>query len=226
LTLAWGAGTNARPMGLQSLIRFILPREDQFFGFLERQADIAHQAAVALAEFRTEGVRAEDVRNRVQVLEHAGDVLLRELEEALGKTFVTPIDREDIQRLSNELDTVSDLANAAVRACVLLGVHRPTPAMAKLMEKLVECTDVLKTGLPFLARHEYGKLMEVGRSLRAKEKEGDVIYRESISALFHDVTLDFRALLREREVLDNLESAIDHCEHVGHSLVNLSVKHG
>ncbi len=213
-------------MGLQSLIRFLLPREDHFFLYLERQADIAHQAAVALGTFRDEGAKAEDVRKKVQELEHQGDVILRELEEALAKTFVTPIDREDIQWLSNELDTVSDLANAAVRACVLLGVERPTAAMGALMSKLIECTEILKNSLPILTRHEYAKLMEAGRALRAKEKEGDAIYRNALSALFHDARLDFRAVLREREVLDNLENAIDHCEHVGHSLVNLSVKHG
>ncbi|MGQ0504311.1 MAG: DUF47 domain-containing protein [Myxococcaceae bacterium] len=213
-------------MGLQSLVRFLLPKEDLFFRILEQQAEIAHEAALALAEFRSPEAKAEDVRTKVQQLEHAGDKLVHELEDALARTFVTPIDREDIQRLSNELDTVCDLANASVRACVLLGVEHPTPAMAHQMGKLVECTELLKNALPHLTKHEYTLLLEAGRKLRTKEKEGDTIYREALSALFRDARLDFRALLREREVLENLEDAIDHCERVGHSLVNLSVKHG
>ncbi len=213
-------------MGLQSLVRFLLPREDHFFRFLEQQADIAHQAALALAEFQTEGITADAVRKKVQEIEHAGDKQVHELEEALAKTFVTPIDREDIQALSNELDTVCDLSNSSARACVLLGVDRPTKPMVQLMATLVQCTELLKTGLPYLAKHDYAKLREHGRALRGKEKEGDNIYREALSALFRDARLDFRALLREREVLENLENAIDHCERVGHRLVNLSVKHG
>lgn len=213
-------------MGLQAWIRSLLPKEDKFFQYLEQQAAVAHDAAVALARFQEVGVKAEDVGVQVQDLEHAGDKLVHELEEALALTFVTPIDREDIQWISDELDTICDLANAGIRACVLLGVERPTPAMANLMNKLVECTTVVKQSLPFLTTGQYEKLRDAGRALRQKEKDGDVIYRNAVSALFKDSSLDFRALLREREVLNNLENAIDHCEHVGRSLVNLAVKHG
>ncbi len=63
-------------------------------------------------------------RVAVQKFEHEGDAIVHELEEALAKTFVTPIDREDLQRLSSELDTVLDLTNGAIRACTMLGVDR------------------------------------------------------------------------------------------------------
>ena len=213
-------------MGLQDLIRWFLPKEDHFFTYLEQQAVVSYDAALALSQFRVEGTAAETVRAKVQEIEHAGDKLVHELEEALAKTFVTPIDREDLQRLSTELDTVCDLTNAAARACAWFGVKRPTPAMVALMEKLVECTQVLKDCLPLLRSHQYQQVLEAGRLLRSKEKEGDTIYRGAISALFNDASIDARALLREREVLEDLENAIDHCERVAHTLVNLSVKNG
>lgn len=221
----WVRDTRAS-MSLQGLVRFFLPKEDVFFKLLEQQADVSQLAASALAEFRAEGTSAEDVRAKVQAHEHEGDRLVHELEEALAKTFVTPIDREDIQRLSNELDTVCDLANAAARASAWLGVDRPSEPMKSLMVKLLECTEILKTALPHLRKHDYAALLEAGRKLRTKEKEADVVYREALSALFKDMTLDARSLLRQREVLEDLENAVDHCERVGHTLVNLSVKHG
>src|SRR6187551_526322 len=127
-------------MGLQAIVRWFLPREDHFYGFLEAQAEVAHEAALAVALFKDESVSASDVRFAVQELEHKGDKIAHEVEESIARTFVTPIDREDLQKLSQELDTVLDLMNGAARACVMLGVDRPTEAMKQLVEILVKCT--------------------------------------------------------------------------------------
>jgi len=212
-------------MGLQSVIRWFIPREIHFYDYVEEQAVVAYQAAAALAEFRNEGATAESVRQRVQEVEHAGDKLVHAMEEALAKTFVTPIDREDLQRLSSELDTIADLVNAAARAIAWFGVERPTEPMNKLMDQLMACTVVLKDTMPALRKHEYQRLVECGRSLRSLEKAADTIYREEVSRLFRTES-DARVILREKEVLDDLENAVDHCETVGHLLVNLAVKHG
>jgi uncharacterized protein len=212
-------------MGLQAFVRWFLPKEDHFFDFVEQLAVVASEAAQVLLDFRTEGSTAELVRQKVQEVEHRGDKLVHEMEEALAETFVTPIDREDLQRLTTELDTIVDLINAASRACAWFGVEHPTPAMVRMMEHLVTATDVLRDALPALRRHEYNRITEAGRALRAKEKEADLIYREAVSRLFREQT-DARVILREKEVLDDLENAVDQCEKVGHLLVNLAVKHG
>jgi uncharacterized protein len=213
-------------MGLQDLVRWLLPKEEHFYDFLERQAAAAHEGATALAAFSVEGAAAASVAEAVQVVEHKGDAIVHELEEALAKTFVTPIDREDLQKLSSQLDDVLDLTNGAARGCVLFGVTRPTPAMITLTEKLVACTVILKDSLPHLRSHKYSLLIDASRVLRKLEKEGDAIYREAIRALFSDEKVAARVLLREKQVLDDLETAIDHCEYVSDTLANLAVKHG
>jgi uncharacterized protein Yka (UPF0111/DUF47 family) len=162
----------------------------------------------------------------VQEIEHKGDAIVHEVEDALARTFVTPIDREDLQKLSKELDDVLDLMNGAVRAAVLFGVEQPTEPMIALIDKLVECTQVLSDSVPNLRAHRYSDLIEASRKLRRLEKDGDTVFRNAISDLFHSPDVDFRKLLREREVLEDLESAIDHCEHVAQTLANLAVKHG
>jgi uncharacterized protein Yka (UPF0111/DUF47 family) len=214
------------PVTLQGLIRFLLPREDHFYDYLERQAAAAHLGARALARLKEPDATVQQVREAVQAHEHEGDKVVHEMEEALAKTFVTPIDREDLQRLSAQLDDVLDLANGTARACVLYGVARPTEPMVKLMDLLERCTALLETAMPRLRKHEYTELLEASRGMRDLEKEADGVFRGAISALFHDESIDARRVLREKEVLEDLENAIDQCELVAETLVNLSVKHG
>jgi uncharacterized protein Yka (UPF0111/DUF47 family) len=207
------------------MIRWLVPREDGFYAVLEAQAATAHDGAVALRAFR-DGSAAEVVRAAVQDLEHKGDKLARDMEEALARTFVTPIDREDLQRLSSDLDDILDLANGAVRASVLYGVEKPTEPMGILMDLLTQCTDILRTTMPNLRKNRYEALSKDTRTLRDIEKKADTVFQEAVSALFKDPAPDARRLLREKAVLEDLENAIDHCEVVAKTLANIAVKHG
>jgi uncharacterized protein len=211
-------------MGFASIIRFLIPRADHFYTFLERQAVVAHDGAVALSIF-TEG-NGPMVRDAVQDFEHLGDSIVHEMEEALARTFVTPLDREDLHSLSTTIDDILDLTNGAARACTLFGVERPSEPMTKLMLLLVKCTEVLKSAMPKLRAHAYAEIMEEVKAVKALEKEGDRIYRDAVSALFRDPAIDAKVLLREKGVLEDLENAIDSCEEAAERLTNLSVKHG
>ncbi|MBI5365496.1 MAG: DUF47 family protein [Planctomycetes bacterium] len=196
-------------MGLQAIIRFLLPKEDQFYDFLEQQAKAAHLGAEALAKFTQGEQAADEARKAVQICEHDGDASVHAMEEALAKTFVTPIDREDLQKLSSELDTVLDLTNGAIRACTMLGVDTPTEPMKKLVSILVDCTVRIDAVMPKLRQHGYGDIVACSRELRKIEKEADSVYREAISSLFKDSSVDAKKLIREKTVLEDLENAID-----------------
>lgn len=213
-------------MGLQDFIQRLLPRQDEFFELLERQAGVARKAADALASFADPDKTAAAVCELVQTHEHEGDKLVHEIEEALARTFVTPIDREDIHLLASSLDDVLDLTNYAARACSMLGVERPTPPMIGLMKVLVEATGVLAEGLAALRRRAYAELRTSMRRIRKLEKDADKIHREAVTALFRMDHTDAKVLLREREVLEDIENAIDRCEKVADTLSNLAVKHG
>jgi uncharacterized protein len=213
-------------MSLQDVIRFFLPREEHFYDFLEKQAKVAHLGAKALAKFTDNGHTAEQARSAVQKCEHEGDAIVHAMEEALAKTFVTPIDREDLQRLSSELDTVLDLTNGAIRACTMLGVETATEPMKKLVTILVECTHRIDDVMPKLRRHEYSEIVTCTRELRKIEKEADTVYREAISSLFKDSTVDAKKLIREKTVLEDLENAIDQCDSIADILANLAIKNG
>jgi uncharacterized protein len=211
-------------MPLHSIIRWFLPKEDHFYEFLERQAAVARDAATVLASFAT-GADPLSVRDQVQDLEPRGDAIVHEMLEALARTFVTPIDREDLQKLSKRLDDILDYTNAAARACVLYAVSRPTPPMAQMMDKLVQCTAVLTETMPKLRTRDYAGVTAGAKHVAKLEKDGDVVFRDAISKLFHDPAIDAKDILREREVLDDLEKAVNRCEQVADALTAIAVKH-
>jgi uncharacterized protein len=211
-------------MGIQGLIRFFLPREDHWYEILESLARLGHDASVALQGFKS--TPAAQIRDQVQALEHQADGEVRRMEDALARTFVTPIDREDLHRLTGQLDDIVDLANLAARTFILYELPHPTPPMLAIMDSLATATALIAGAVPHLRRHEYAQLLEETHKVRALEKEADVVYRDAIHELFSMPSIDARELLKQKEALDHLETAVDHCDNVADLLANLAVKHG
>lgn len=212
-------------MGLQEMVRWLLPREEVFYSLIERQVEILEQAAIALAQF-ADGVPADKVYEKVRDLEHQADELVYQVEERFAEVFVTPIDREDIQSLAVSIDDIVDLINLTARTFVLYVVPEPTAPMVEMMRLLVTMSGVLKAEIPALRKHEYAKLIAAGRVIKVHEKEGDQIFRNAVGELFRNPAIDAKVLLRDKEVLEDLENAIDKFETVAERLKNLAVKHG
>jgi uncharacterized protein Yka (UPF0111/DUF47 family) len=209
---------------LNAFLRLIRPRAEHFYGFLERQAQLAHDGAKALEMITEPGADPVQVRDRIQDLEHQGDAQVHSMLDALSSTFVTPIDREDLQRLSKRIDDILDLTNATARACVTFAVEKPTPAMRLLIAKLAESTDLLNQAIPKLRTHAYPEAIRICARVSISEKDGDAVYRDALSRLFHDPSIDAKTILREREVLDDLEKAINRCEQVADLVTTVAVK--
>ena len=221
-------------MALQDLVRFLVPREDRFFDYLEQQAALAHEGALELARLATEPPKV--VQASVKAVEKRGDKVAHELEDALARTFVTPLDREDIHNLSSRLDDVLDRAYAAASAFVMFSIQTPSEPALAFLECLVRATEQLKNVMPALRKHDFERIRETSRAVRVIEKEGDQIYRTAMMNLFssnaeeqgpyRNLEIDPRAIIREKEVLEILEEAVDDCEDVAEFLTTLAVKHG
>ncbi|MFV8754152.1 DUF47 domain-containing protein [Nannocystaceae bacterium ST9] len=207
------------------MVRWLLPREEMFYSLIERQVDTLEKAAIELAKF-ADGASAEKVHETVRDLEHQADELVYQVEEHFAEVFVTPIDREDIQTLVVSIDDIVDLINLTARTFVLYDVPAPTKPMIELMRLLVTMSGVLRAEIPALRKHEYSKLIAAGRVIKAHEKEGDRIFRTAVGELFRDPSIDAKVLVRDKEVLEDLENAIDKFETVAERLKNLAVKHG
>ncbi len=211
-------------MSMQAVLRLLLPRADHFYDILERHVSVLDQAAKELARLKDPTVPVPSLRERIQDLEHQGDQAFQDMLEALGRTFVTPIDREDLQKLSKRIDDVIDLINATVRAFVLFGIDRPTRPMTLLIDQLAACSTALALAVPKLRQHSYPEIIKTGSQVHFFEKEGDVVFRDALSALFHDPAIDAKTILREKEVLEDLEKAINRCDQAAELLINIAVK--
>jgi uncharacterized protein Yka (UPF0111/DUF47 family) len=212
-------------LALQDIVRWILPREDVFYSLIEQLAELLEGTAKALATF-TEGASAQQVFDAVRVIENQADKVVYEAEEQFAKVFVTPIDREDIQALIVAIDDIVDLLYLVARAFVLYGIEKPSVPMAEQLKLLAVLGTCLRTEIPALRRHEYERLIAAGRVIREHEKTGDKIFREAVAELFHNPEIDAKVLIRDKEVLEELERAVNKFELVAERLKNLAVKHG
>ena len=207
------------------MVRWLLPREEVFYRLIEGLTQKVEASAKELAKL-SDGSTAAQVYAAIGVIEKEADAIVFESEEQFARVFVTPIDREDLQALIVAIDDIVDLIYMTSRAFVLYGLATPTPPMSELMRLLVVLGEVLHKEMPALARNEYDQLIAAGRTIREHEKAGDVVFREAVASLFHDPELDAKSLLRNKEILEDLENAIDKFELVAERLKHLAVKHG
>lgn len=213
-------------MTIQNLIRRIFPKEESFYGLLEKLALLTQDSVEAFERIGKDGATPDEVAQSVQEIEHAGDKVFHEVETGLARTFVTPIDREDIHQIAFETDEIIDMVNLAARTCALFHIPDFNPAMVGLLDALRRSTKVLADTLPLLRQHDYAGIIKAGRTLRGIEKEADTIFRNAVSSLFEDPAIDAKQLLKEKSLIEHIEDAVDRCDRLGSTLSNLAVKHG
>src|SRR5205823_1795839 len=154
--------------------------------------------------------------------EHEGDEITHQIMHALNTTFVTPFDREDIHRLASGLDDILDGIEAVADLLVLHRIEEPLPEMRQQADVLVRAADqcyeamVGLRGLSGLERF----WVEINRL----ENEGDRVYRKTVARLFSG---DYKAMdvLKWKDLVDQLEAAIDGCEDVANAMESIVLKH-
>ncbi len=204
-----------------------IPREEKFFDLFEESAQNMVQAAQLLAKLMEEweGVEVEEKVKQITELEHKGDTITHQVMAQLHRTFVTPLDREDIAALVHRLDDVIDFIQAAAEAMLIYRIDHPTPRAKELAGIIIEITTELEKAMPGLRHRRQleqikGRCVEVNRL----ENEGDRVKRVALAELFQDTT-DIVQIIKWREIYEHLESATDRCEDVANVLEGVVLKH-
>ena len=188
-----------------------------YFDNLIAAAEFSCKAADYLVSCLT-NYQLEDVKNMLQKMhefEHAGDGKKHEMSAALAKAFVTPIDREDLALVSQNLDDVTDCIEEVLQAFYMYRIKTITPEAIQFAEKIVECCNLMKQMLgEFVNFKKPQNLHSQIVQLSHTEEECDVLFIESTMRLPDrcDNTLD---IISWREIYTRMENCADACEHVG-----------
>jgi len=208
---------------MSGLMSRILTKEDSFFlMFVELAENInaGAKAMLALLEnFTNVGVQVEVIKG----LEHKGDTITHNLITRLNQTFITPFDREDIHELSSKIDDVLDLTDAAASRLVTYNVDRVRPGVPELAKILVAATEEVVKSVKVLEKQDH--ILEHCIEINRLENEGDRVSRALIAQLF-DEENDPVQIIKWKEIIEVLETAIDKCEDVANVLESVVIKSG
>lgn len=192
----------------------IFPREGRFFNLFEQSADLIVEASHEFQNMLSDLDNVEKHSHRIKDLEHQADEVTHRTIEMLHKTFITPIDREDIHQLITRMDDILDCMEACSQRIVLYEIRVSTPDMMKLADVCVRASECMRKtirGLHNLKRPE--EMLKDCVEINRLENEGDTILRSALAKLFRHEP-DTRQLMKLKEIYELLEAATDRCEDV------------
>ena len=200
----------------------ILPRDEKYFDRFNEMAVRIQDAARILDGFFQGQAAVAAVADQVKRLEHECDEISHEILRNIDRTFITPIDREDIHRLAVRLDDVMDLIDGTVRRVSLFRIEGPTKLSQSLSRLIVTTTGELVEAVAQLRAQKL--VMPHAIRIKQLENEGDVVYHDAIASLFSE-NLPAIEVIKWKEVYDTMERCIDSCVAVAHVLESVVLKH-
>jgi hypothetical protein len=206
------------------LARFrLIPREERFFADLCAMADSIAEGAAICEAILTSDPPALQRYGEVQAVEHRCDELTHDIVERLNRTFVTPIDREDIHELASSVDNVMDAIDHCAAVVRLYRIDRVRAGARDLARIIVASVEQLHAALQALEgrRGVFDGVREINRL----EHEGDRAHQRAVGSLFEEER-DPIAVIKWKEILDFLEGAVDRCRDAANVLEGIVVKHG
>ena len=202
----------------------LLPREERFFDLFDKIAEKVVMAAEVLEDTLQDYEHLEAAISKLRALEHEADQLVHEAMDRLNKTFVTPLDREDILALTHVLDDVLDYTQSAADCMSLYGIAAPVPHSLEMATILVSATQQIRQAVTGLRNFgDIRGILDPCIRINSLENQGDAANRQALRALFGG-DQDAVTILKWREVYEHLETALDRCEDVADVLQTIAVK--
>ncbi len=201
----------------------LIPREEKFYADFQALADELKRGARLLEDMVAPDRPIWDKAEEIKEVEHKCDFLTHEIIQRLNRTFVTPLDREDIHALARSLDDVMDAIDASASLVRLYRLDQVRFGARELAHIITASTDQVRLALGALEQHK--GLITHAVEINRLENEADRIHQQAVSRLFDDER-DPIVVMKWKETLDFLEDATDRCEDVANVLEGVMVKHG
>jgi predicted phosphate transport protein (TIGR00153 family) len=196
-------------MGLREIL---IPREKLFFQLLEQESKNVLAGAQVLRELILQYDGLGEKRNRIKEIEHQGDEIVHNIYDHLAKSFVTPIDREDISKLASLYDDVLDYIYAVANRLYLYEIASPTDPMRRFTDLVVKSVEEIDFAFAKIQKIKAPEIEIRCNEVDRLENEADVVLNESVAALFK--TRDPIAIIKLKEIYELMETITDKCEDV------------
>jgi predicted phosphate transport protein (TIGR00153 family) len=204
----------------------LLPRETSFFDFFEQHAALVVRGARELLSMAGGSITTQDAAKRIKSIEHEADDVTHRCVAALHKTFITPIERNDVHRLIVGLDDVIDLIDGAARRLSNYELDGASDPVKKGAETLVQSTESMERAVKGLRDMKHAKaILEECVKMNQFENQGDTIHAAAMARLFSQER-DSIVLIKWRDVYDSIENALDACEDVANIIEGIVLEHG
>jgi len=200
----------------------MMPKDEKFFIMFREMTWNIIEGAELLKDMLDNFSDPVGSQKRIKEVEHKGDSLTHEIIKKLNKSFVTPLEREDIYALAGALDDILDLIDATAQRFVMYNVENTTPEAKELAFLILKSCQVISKGVSLLG----GKLEYISEccvEVNSLENESDRVCREVISRLFHDEK-DPIQIIKWKEIYETLERAVDKCEDAANILESVVLK--
>ena len=201
----------------------LLPREEEFFDLFVEVAKRNQEAAGKLRElFEAPPERRTPIVEAIKRLEHECDQITHEVVNRLDRTFITPLDREDIHKLASDLDDVIDTIDGTARRAQIFHLGSAPQGVRQLAEVIGRMASTLGEAVGRLKKGD--DVIKYCVEAKRLEEEGDVIYHEALGLLFEKETNAIE-LVKWKEIYDNLERTLDEAEDVANVVESIALKH-
>jgi hypothetical protein len=201
----------------------LFPKEIDFFEIFDQAASNILKATTLLVALMENFDNLEAKAKEVYEVEQDGDMLTHDIMKKINKTFLTPIDREDIHALACSMDDVLDLIWGAVDRLVVFKIKAPTKEALDISQDLHRTAEVLQKSIRELKSKNYSHVQEHCIEINRLENRVDRTFRDALGRLF-DEESDPVLIIKWKEVYEHLEDASDRCEDVANVLEAIVLK--
>lgn len=203
---------------------WVIPQDRQFFDLMERLAETVQEGADLLVGFIDDYT---DVGNKCHVMkeiEHRGDEITHEIYELLNRTFITPLEPEEISRLASALDDILDYINGVVHQMHMYGIDKTDTHMIELSKIIhLSVTEIVAAVKGIRTMKDPVSIEERCIEINRLENLADDVLGHAISDLFR--TDDAIEIIKLKDVYENLERATDKCEDAANVLSDIAIRH-
>ena len=208
-------------MGIKELL---IPHDTVFFDLFEKQAGIVKEAAWQLVALTEDFTNVKEKRHEIEKLEHKGDQITHDIYEQLNRTFITPLDPEEISHLASSLDEVLDYIDGSAEKMFYYNIESTDSHMielAKLIHMSASEIENAVKGIRFIKDPRYieERCIEINRL----ENLADDVLAHAVTDLFK--TTDAIKIIKLKDIYEHLEIATDNCEDVANTLSDIAIRH-